>query len=71
MVLPYPEITASSDTSNGCIPLPVNFSSTVNSIGYYLWDFGDGNSSNLANPYHTYSTDGYYSVNVRFEDLTC
>jgi len=70
VVLPYPEITASSDTSNGCIPLPVNFSSTVNSVGYYLWDFGDGNSSNLANPYHTYSTDGYYSVNVRFEDLT-
>ncbi|MCH1613847.1 MAG: PKD domain-containing protein, partial [Flavobacteriales bacterium] len=70
VVLPYPEIIASSDTSNGCIPLPVNFSSTVNSVGYYLWDFGDGNSSNLANPYHTYSTEGYYSVNVRFEDLT-
>ena len=46
------------------------FTSSVNSIGYYLWDFGDGNSSTLANPSHTYSTDGYYSVNVRFEDLT-
>ena len=70
VVLPYPVITAFSDTSNGCIPLPVNFTSSVNSIGYYLWDFGDGNSSTLANPSHTYSTDGYYSVNVRFEDLT-
>ena len=70
VVLPYPEITATSDTSNGCIPLPVNFSSTVNSVGYYLWDFGDGNTSILANPTHNYTTDGYYSVNVRFEDLS-
>ena len=70
VVLPYPEVTATSDTSNGCIPLPVNFSSTVNSVGYYLWDFGDGNSSTLANPSHIYSTDGYYSVSVRFEDLS-
>lgn len=69
VVLPYPEITATSDTSNGCIPLPVNFSSTAKSTGFYLWDFGDGNSSTLANPSHTYTNDGYYSVNLRFEDL--
>ena len=70
VVLPYPVITATSDTSNGCIPLPVNFSSTVNSVGYYLWDFGDGNTSTLENPTHTYTVDGYYSVNVRFEDFS-
>ena len=70
VVLPYPDITATSDTSNGCIPLPVNFSSTVNSVGYYLWNFGDGNTSTLSNPSHTYTNDGYYSVNVRFEDLS-
>ena len=70
VVLPYPDITATSDTSNGCSPLPVNFSSTVNSVGYYLWNFGDGNTSTLSNPSHTYTNDGYYSVNVRFEDLS-
>ena len=69
VVLPYPEVSAFSDTSNGCIPLPVNFSSIANSVGYYLWDFGDGNSSGLVNPNHTYTSDGYYSVNLRFEDL--
>ena len=69
LVLPYPEITATSDTINGCIPLPVNFSSTSKSVGYYLWDFGDGNTSTLANPNHIYTNDGYYSVNLRFEDL--
>ncbi len=69
LVLPYPEITATSDTNNGCIPLPVNFSSTSKSVGYYLWDFGDGNTSTLAHPNHIYTNDGYYSVNLRFEDL--
>ena len=59
VVLPYPVITASSDTSNGCIPLPVSFTSSVNSVGYYLWDFGDGNTSSLANPNHVYINDGY------------
>lgn len=70
VVLPYPDITATSDTSNGCIPLPVDFSSTVNTVGYYLWNFGDGNTSTLPNPSHTYTNGGYYSVNVRFEDLS-
>ena len=70
VVLPYPVITATSDTSSGCIPLPVSFSSTTNSVGYYLWDFGDGNTSTLDNPSHTYIVDGYYSVNLRFEDLS-
>ena len=65
VVLPYPVITASSDTSNGCIPLPVSFSSSVNSVGYYLWDFGDGNTSSLANPNHIYTNDGYYSVKCK------
>ena len=38
-------------------------------MGYYLWDFGDGNTSTLAHPNHIYTNDGYYSVNLRFEDL--
>lgn len=28
----------------------------------YLWDFGDGNTSSLQNPIHTYSADGTYTV---------
>lgn len=28
----------------------------------YVWDFGDGTSSTLANPTHTYLADGTYSV---------
>ncbi len=32
----------------------------------YLWNFGDGGSSTLANPTHTYAADGVYNVT-----LTC
>ena len=42
VVLPYPDVTGTSDINNGCIPLTVNFSNVVNSIGYFSWDFGDG-----------------------------
>ncbi|MCS6992001.1 MAG: PKD domain-containing protein [Chitinophagales bacterium] len=34
---------------------------SVNSIGW-LWDFGDGNSSTLQNPVHTYADTGHYTV---------
>ena len=39
-------------------------------MGFVTWDFGDGNTSTLDNPTHTYNTDGYFNVFVRFEDLS-
>jgi len=34
----------------------------------WSWDFGDGNSSNLQNPLHNYSSDGVYTVNLTVTD---
>jgi hypothetical protein len=34
----------------------------------YLWDFGDGNTSNLVNPTHTYKTPNTYQVSLRVSD---
>lgn len=34
----------------------------------YLWDFGDGNTSTLPNPKHTYQTEGLYEVKVTVTD---
>jgi PKD repeat protein len=31
-------------------------------ITNYVWNFGDGNTSNLQNPTHTYATSGVYNV---------
>ncbi|PKG31814.1 MAG: hypothetical protein CW742_11425, partial [Methanoregula sp.] len=62
-VLPVPVITA--DTTAGNAPLAVQFSSAdsiVASPTGYLWTFGDGNTSALANPTFTYSIPGTYDV---------
>lgn len=37
-------------------------SSTASNITNYLWDFGDGGSSTLANPVHVYAHDSTYTV---------
>ncbi|MEY3242062.1 MAG: hypothetical protein RIR11_3501 [Bacteroidota bacterium] len=36
---------------------------TTNAVGY-IWDFGDGSTSNLPNPTHTFATDGVYTVTL-------
>ena len=53
--------------------LTVNFSSAGNthaggSIAGYLWDFGDGSTSTLANSPHTYTTPGNYVATVTVTD---
>ncbi|MCH8903672.1 MAG: T9SS type A sorting domain-containing protein, partial [Bacteroidetes bacterium] len=40
----------------------VQFSDSSNNAVSWSWDFGDGFSSTLQNPEHTYVTDGSYTV---------
>jgi glucose/arabinose dehydrogenase/chitodextrinase len=54
-----PSAMAAVTPSSGYSPLTVNFSSTGSSSPNgtplaYLWEFGDGQTSNAANPSHTY-----------------
>lgn len=47
--------------------LTATFTNTSTGIlgnGTYLWNFGDGDTSSLENPIHTYATDGTYSVSL-------
>jgi gliding motility-associated-like protein len=37
----------------------------------YLWDFGDGNTSTLANPSHTYTRPGKFTVSLNFKNGYC
>lgn len=39
-------------------------------ISHYVWDFGDGTSSNQANPLKTYRRAGVYKVNLTVTDNT-
>ncbi len=46
---------------------PVTFTNQSTGPGTlsYLWDFGDGNSSNAINPVHVYANKGIYSVSLK------
>ncbi|MAB78609.1 MAG: cell surface protein, partial [Planctomycetes bacterium] len=49
----------------GAAPTTVSFSDTsVGAVTGWAWNFGDRATSNLANPSHTYSTPGTYSVSL-------
>jgi PKD repeat protein len=53
--------------TQGLVPLTVVFTNTTQpttTITSYLWDFGDGVTSTLENPAHTYTTTGYYNVSL-------
>ncbi|MEO8148824.1 MAG: PKD domain-containing protein [Bacteroidia bacterium] len=44
--------------------LSVSFTSQTTTATGYSWSFGDGNTSSLANPNHTYSALGTYNVQL-------
>lgn len=49
-----------------CDNLTFNFVNTASAanIQTYFWDFGDGNTSNLAAPVHTYAAAGNYTLKL-------
>jgi outer membrane protein assembly factor BamB len=67
-------LTSSAEQTNGSGTGPLNDSFNVTAAGglppySYLWSFGDGDSSNLQSPDHTYSSIGTYEVNVSTTDF--
>lgn len=44
--------------------IPIQFSSTSYKATTWNWDFGDGNSSSLENPTHTYANGGKYTITL-------
>ena len=53
------------DTLKCVAPLSVNFTNkTVGAASNYLWDFGDGSTSTLANPNHIYTSTGNFTVKL-------
>lgn len=47
---------------SGDYPLTVNFTNQSSGASSYSWLFGDGGTSTAANPSHTYTTAGTYTV---------
>ena len=44
--------------------LNVNFTGVANGADNILWDFGDGNTSTVLSPSHTYAEEGSYNVSL-------
>lgn len=67
-VYPSPVVSFYGDTTVSCVPKTVAFTNTSVAGGSgtvtYLWDFGDGNTSASANPTHTYTTSGNFTVTL-------
>jgi len=53
-----------ADTTHGEAPLTVTFTNLSENATAYVWDFGDGDTSSIANPIHIYIGEGSYTVSL-------
>lgn len=63
-IIPPVPIAAFTGRKSGCKPVTVNFSNRSVYGTSYLWEFGDGSTSNLEDPVYTYSEPGIYSIRL-------
>lgn len=63
--IPAPEVAYSCTPRTGTAPLTITCTdASSNTPTSWAWDFGDGNTSTLQNPEHTYDFAGKFSVNL-------
>jgi hypothetical protein len=68
-----PTAVATAAVSSGVVPLTVTFSGSASTdpdgaIAAYAWAFGDGGTSDAADPSHTYGTAGTYAARLTVTD---
>ncbi|MES2591172.1 MAG: choice-of-anchor L domain-containing protein [Bacteroidota bacterium] len=67
---PQPTMNVLSDSSIVCVPGIMMFTDSSlagnpnDSISSWTWNFGDGTTSNIQNPVHTYNLPGNYAVTL-------
>ena len=60
-----PPVAAFSPNSNNACITTISFTDNSTDIPQsWAWDFGDGNTSTIQNPTHTYSASGVYTVKL-------
>lgn len=71
-VFPYPSASFGSNLTLACAPANVLFNDLstpgMGTITERTWDFGDGATSSLLNPSHTYSGTGYFTVTLKVKN---
>lgn len=66
----YPRLIPAfeADVTEGCNPVSVSFTNKTTGLATYAWTFGDGQSSTLTNPAHTFTnyntTDETYTTTL-------
>lgn len=65
-VTPTPQPSLTPSTTFGCIPLEVTFNNSSPDLGNsFVWDFGNGTSSNLVGPHTvTYTQEGCFTLTL-------
>jgi PKD repeat protein len=64
-IAPAPGASFTSDYTSSCdVNQVFNFTGSGTSVTSWFWDFGDGGTSTLQNPSHTYSGTGSYNVTL-------
>jgi Zn-dependent metalloprotease len=53
------------------IPATVNFSNTSSNAGTFTWHFGDGGTSSVNSPVHTYNSYGNFTVTLIADGGSC
>ncbi len=62
-----PDVAFTANSTVNCtVPFPVTFTNSTTGTApmTYTWDFGDGGSSTLQSPSHTYTVAGVYTVKL-------
>ena len=57
-----PYVDFSANVTSGWAPLAVSFTGNTSGASNWLYGFGDGGTSSMANPQHTYTDGGAYDV---------
>ncbi|PCH96343.1 MAG: hypothetical protein COB85_03660 [Bacteroidetes bacterium] len=53
----------------GCIPFTVCFYNEFPNAVSYTWSFGDGDSSNIADPIHVFNSPGSYDISLTVSNI--
>ncbi|MFH1701609.1 MAG: PKD domain-containing protein [Candidatus Zixiibacteriota bacterium] len=63
-VTPAPIADFNTEVNEGCLGETVYFYNVSQHADSYLWNFGDGTTSQDVNPMHTYSAAGVYTISL-------
>jgi len=63
-IVVQPKVNFDANIKAMCPGTSISFTNTSTNANKYVWDFGDGNISKIANPQHSYTQSGYYTVKL-------